>query len=176
MSSKEPTMILGFDVNDPQQKQKLADLLQERIKGENMQPKEALELSDDTMEYLYKLGYYFYTTGQFTKALDVFRHLTLLDHKSYKYAFGMAAVCHQLKNYEAALISYYVAYLDDVVNPIPLYYASDCLYELGQISTAEKFCSLAVALASDFPEYGSIKEEAQLFLQTIQKKLQSKAA
>jgi type III secretion system low calcium response chaperone LcrH/SycD len=167
----EPNIVLGYDINNPAQSAELLNHLKEKIDNEGVMPKDALEFTDQMMEDLYQMAYHLYNSGKIGQALDIFRHLMILDFKSYRYAFGAGACCHQLEDYPTAIIAYTTAFLNDLPNPTPLYYGADCWMELGEWEAANDFYEKVILIAGNKPEYAAMKENAKLTKKGLQKKL-----
>lgn len=174
MTVEQPNLILGYDISNPAESTELFNHLWEKMSKDGMMPKDALEFTDQMMEDLYQMAYHLYNSGKFGQALDIFRHLMILDFKSYRYALGTAACCHQMEDYPAALLAYTTAFLNEVNNPVPLYHGAECLMELEEWKTADNFCEKVILIAGDRPEYAHMKESAKMLRKGLQTKLTPK--
>lgn len=171
MSVQDPQTILGFNVNDPEQKKEMLEKLSELIYSEGIIPKNALQISDETMEDLYHIAYHLYNNGKLNEALDLFRHLMILDYSSYRFALGAAACSHRLKDYNTAILCYSLAMINDPTNPLPAFYGADCYLELENWEGVSYFCQVVIAIAADQPQFASLRERAQLLNESVQRKL-----
>lgn len=171
MSIQEPQFVLGYDVNNPEQSLELFKSLWSFLDKQGIMPKDAFKFTDEMMEDLYQMAYHFYNSHKPKEALEIFRYLTAMDFKAYKYAFGSAACCHQMKDYKAASAWYTVALVDDPSNPMPAYFAMQCNVEMGQWPAAKFFCEKTIELAAEKEEFKNIKEQAMMLKSGIEKKL-----
>lgn len=169
MSVQEPQFVLGYDVNNPEQSLELLTGLWSLLDKQGIMPKEAFKFTDEMMEDLYQMAYHLYNTQKLKDALDIFRYLTAMDFKSYKYPFGCAACCHQMKDYKAATAWYIVALVNDPANPTPAYYAMLCNVESKQWPSAKFFCEKTIELAADKEEFKNMKEQAMMLKSGIEK-------
>jgi type III secretion system low calcium response chaperone LcrH/SycD len=134
-------------------------------------PRQALKLSDDTMEAIYGQGYNLYNQGKYKEASYVFRLLMLLDYLTSKYMMGLAACLHRLHDYKQAANTYLLCGTLDPKNPLPHYHAADCYLQLQVPMLAILSLGLAVAAAGDQPQYAIIKERASLMRETLTQQL-----
>jgi type III secretion system low calcium response chaperone LcrH/SycD len=173
MSIQEPQFVLGYDVNNPEQSLELLKNIWAFLDQQGVMPKDALNFSDEMMEDLYQMAHHLYNTHKLKESLEIFRYLTSIDFKSYRYAFGSAACCHQMKDYKAATAWYTVALVNDPANPMPAYFAMQCNIELEQWGAAKFFCKKTIELAADKEEFKDAKEQAMMLKPGIEKKASS---
>jgi type III secretion system low calcium response chaperone LcrH/SycD len=171
MSVQQPQFVLGYDVNNPEQSLELFKGLWSLLDKQGIMPKDAFKYTDEMMEDLYQMAYHLYNTHQLKESLEIFRYLTAIDFKSYKYAFGTAACCHQMKDYKAASAWYTVSMVDDPANPTPAYFALQCNVEMEHWQAAKFFCDKTIELAADKAEFKALKEQATILKPAIEKKI-----
>lgn len=138
-------------------------------------PKQALHLSDEAMEAIYGQGYNLYNQGRYKEASYVFRLLMLLDYMTPKYALGLAASLHRLKEYTSAANVYLLCGTLDTKNPLPHYHAADCYMQLNMPVMAIFSLDLAITAAGSQTQYSIIKERALLMKDTLEKQAKEQA-
>ncbi|MGR3951903.1 MAG: SycD/LcrH family type III secretion system chaperone [Chlamydia sp.] len=136
-----------------------------------MTPKNALQLNDATMEAIYGQAYNLYNQGRYKEASYLFRLLMLLDYMTPKYALGLAACLHRLKDYKNAANVYLLSGTIDPKNPLPHYHAADCYLQLDLRAMAVFSLSLAIEAAGEQPQYSVIRERAHLMKESLEKEL-----
>ena len=134
-------------------------------------PKQALQISDDTMEAIYTQGYTLYNQSKFRDASYIFRLLMLLDFTTPKYVLGLAACAHRIKDYTNAANLYFLCAALDPTNPLPHFHSTDCYIALGATAIAAYSLRLAIDTAGDQPQYESIKQRAELMYEALNKQL-----
>ncbi len=139
-------------------------------------PKQALQISDETMEAIYTQAYTLYNQGRFRDASYIFRLLMLLDFTTPKYVLGLAACAHRLQDFTNAANLYFLCTALDPDNPLPHFHATDCYVQLGAIGIASYSLQLAITTAGDQPEYQAIKQRAELMKEAIDKQIEAKAS
>ena len=139
-------------------------------------PKQALQISDDTMEAIYTQGYTLYNQSKFRDASYIFRLLMLLDFTTPKYVLGLAACAHRLSEFTNAANLYFLCAALDPTNPLPHFHATDCYVQLGATSIAAYSLQLAIETAGDQPQYESIKQRAELMYEGLNKQLDAQIA
>ncbi len=134
-------------------------------------PKQALQISDDTMEAIYTQAYTLYNQGKFREASFIFRLLMLLDFTTPKYILGLAACAHRLKDFTNAANLYFLCAALDPRNPLPHFHSTDCYVQLGAIAIAAYSLQLAIETAGEQPQYESIKQRAEIMKEALDKQL-----
>jgi type III secretion system low calcium response chaperone LcrH/SycD len=142
----------------------------DKIVKQGVMPKDAMGLSDAMVEGIYGQAYRLYNTGKYKDASQLFRLLIMLNSSEPKYAMGLAACFHMLKDYKNAISTYAICGVIDPENPIPHYHASDCYIHLNDPASAAIALELAVKRAGDKPEYQVIKDRAALMIESLKKK------
>jgi type III secretion system low calcium response chaperone LcrH/SycD len=136
--------------------------IMEHVLKKGILPKTALKISDDTMEAIYTQAYNLYNQGKYKESSYIFRLLSLLDFTMPKYALGLAACTHRMKEYKHAANLYFLCAALDPTNPMPHYHAADCYINLGTIALAIVALTLAINAAADQKQYAVLKERATL--------------
>ncbi len=140
---------------------------------QGIMPKDMLGLSDAMVEGLYGQAYRLYNTGKYKDACQLFRLLIMLNSTEPKYAMGLAACFHMLKEYKNAVSSYAMCGVIDPENPIPHYHASDCYIHLNDPISAIIALEMAMKRAGNKPEYKTIKDRAQLTINSLRKDMKT---
>lgn len=138
-------------------------------------PKQALQISDDTMEAIYTQAYTLYNQAKYRDSSFIFRLLMLLDFTTPKYVLGLAACAHRMQDYTNAANLYFLCAALDPDNPIPHFHATDCYLALNALATASYSLQLAIEIAGQQPQYESIKERATLMKEAVDKQIEEQA-
>lgn len=136
--------------------------------------KDTLGINDETAEGIYGQAYLLYNTGRYRDAGEVFRLLVMMNATEPKYLIGLAACYHMMKDYQAAGSTYNLASIIDPENPIPFFHASDCYLQLGDKVSAASMLEMAVKRAGAKPQFATLKQRAEITLDTIKKELTKK--
>ena len=88
------------------------------------------------IETIYRMGYNFYTTGNYKDADTVFRYLAMLDHTNQKYWIALGSVLQVQRRYDKAVSAYAYASFLNLANPKPQFYAAQCFAALGDKENA----------------------------------------
>ena len=140
---------------------------------QGVMPKDMLGLSDAMIEGIYGQAYRLYNTGKYKDACQLFRLLIMLNSTEPKFAMGLAACFHMLKEYKNAVSSYAMCGVIDPENPIPHYHASDCYIHLKDPVSAIIALEMAIKRAGDKPEYHTIKDRAQLTINSLKQDMKN---
>jgi type III secretion system low calcium response chaperone LcrH/SycD len=138
---------------------------------EGVMPKDMLGLSDAMVEGIYGQAFRLYNTGKYKDASQLFRLLIMLNSTESKFAMGLAACFHMLKEYKNAVATYAICGVIDPANPIPHYHASDCYLHLQDPVSAQIALEMAIKRAGDKPEYQTLKDRAQLTLESLKQEV-----
>lgn len=133
--------------------------------------KDVLGITDESAEGIYGQAYLLYNTGRYRDAAEVFRLLIMLNSTEPKYLIGLAACHHMQKDYQAAGSTYNLASIIDPDNPIPFFHASDCYLQLGDKASAAAMLEMAVTRAKGKPQYATLKQRAEITLDTLKKEI-----
>ena len=143
-------------------------------KFRRLMPKEFMGLSDSMVEGIYGQAYRLYNTGKYREAGQLFRLLIMINGTEAKYAMGLAACLHMLKDYKAASEAYMLCTAIDANNPIPHYHASDCYMQMKDKISALISLELAIRQCGEKPEFKMLKDRALMTIQSLKNDLQSK--
>lgn len=152
---------------------KTAEILDNVLVG-GVLPKEALGLTDEKIEGIYGQAYRLYNTGKYVEAIQLFRILSIIDPTESKYALGLAACFHMMKEYENAIRIYTLAGIIDGNNPVPSFHASDCFIQMRDSPSAILALEMAVQRAGNRPEFQMLKERALLSIESLKKEIEKK--
>lgn len=167
MTAKAPMKILGHDINTEKGIRELLLDVHRKVCVDGKAPKEVFDVPDSVVEELYSLASVLFKNGKFLEAGEIFRHLLLLQPKSYPYALGFAACTEELKAYAIALKGYTLAALNDCKNPLPLFRAAECAHKLKNKEVEKDFLQRVVQVAGDEKRYSELKEKAALSLKGL---------
>jgi type III secretion system low calcium response chaperone LcrH/SycD len=140
-----------------------------RVVEQGVMPKDALGLSDAMVEGIYGQAFRLYNTGKYRDASQLFRLLIMLNSTESKYAMGLAACFHMLKEYKNAVSTYAICGVIDPENPIPHYHASDCYIQMGDPASAVIALEMAIKRAGEKQEYQTLKDRAKMTIETLKK-------
>lgn len=140
-----------------------------KIVQDGMMPKDMMGLSDAMVEGIYGQAYRLYNTGKYRDASQLFRLLIMLNSTDSKYAMGLAACFHMLKEYKNAVSTYAICGVIDPENPVPHYHASDCYINLQDPSSALIALEMAVKRSGNKPEFQTLKDRAQMTIDALKK-------
>lgn len=168
------------DVQDALQKVDLAagkqaqETFQEMLSSmvqRGIMPKAALQISDDTMEAIYTQSYNLYNQGKYTEASYIFRLLLMLDPLTPKYALGIAACLHRMKDYQNAGNVYTLCAALDPMNPLPHFHAADCYLKLKAFELARFALNMTVTVAANQEQYSVVKARAEMMRDSIDEQI-----
>jgi len=154
------------------EKQEVAGKVNKKMMGTGLMPKEVLGLNDSMIEGIYGQAYRLYNTGKYREAGQLFRLLVMLSSSEAKYAMGLAACLHMIKDYRAAIDAYMICSVIDAASPIPHYHASDCYLQMKDRLSALISLELTVRACGDKPEYKTLKDRAQMTIDTLRKEVE----
>ena len=145
-----------------------------KVVQNGVMPKDVMGLSDAMVEGIFGQAYRLYNTGRYKDASQLFRLLIMLNSTEPKYAMGLAACFHMLKDYKNAVSTYSICGVIDPESPIPHYHASDCYIHLKDPASAKIALEAAIERAGSKPEYQTLKDRALLSLDVVKKELDEK--
>lgn len=156
----------------PDIKRKVEEAVLKMIDGQ--EPKEALGVTPEAEETLYKFGYELFNSGKYWQAFGCFGFLRSLQPDSYRYVFGVAAACQYMeKNVEAAG-NYLICTHLDPLNPVPHFHLYDCFLKLNYPESALHALTMCIELAALNPHYAPLKQKAELELPGLKEMLKKK--
>lgn len=139
-----------------------------------LMPKTALGLSDAMVEGMYGQAYRLYNTGKYKEASQVFRLLIMLNSAESKYAMGMAACFHMMKEYQRAINAYMMCSIIDSDSPVPHYHSSDCYIQMNDSVSATIALNMAIKRAGEKTEYKALKDRALMMIESLKKEQKQK--
>lgn len=135
-------------------------------------PKDALGLTDAMVEGVYGQAYRLYNTGKYKEAIQIFRLLIMINSTEPKYAMGLAACFHMMKDYQTAVNTYTIVGIIDPESPISFYHASDCFMQMGDPVSALVSLEMAIKRAGEKPEFKTLKDRATLTAESLKKEVE----
>ena len=124
-------------------------------------------LTRDQLETIYAMAYSVYSSGDYEKALKIFRFLCFFDHLEKKYWLGLGGCLQMLKEYEQAIEAYSNTMMLDSDNPaIPLL-AAECHLALDHKEEAISGLTAAIEWSGDLPDYAAIRDRAVSLLELV---------
>lgn len=138
-----------------------------KLFNEGMTAKDAANIKPGVLENIYAQAYRLYNTGKYIEAVHIFRILIMLNPLEAKYLLGLSACFHMLKEYKNAIQTYTMCSLLDPKSPLPHYHSSDCFIQMKDYLSAMVCLQMAIDVAGDQPQYGKIKERAQMSLDNL---------
>jgi len=140
------------------------------MKQDNIQCDSRLSLvSDDFLDKVYCLGYDFYQSGQYKKALDLFQYLLSFNIFNGEYYFAIGACHQQLKEFDFAIDAFFQAAELCCREPKPLFHLAQCFLSLQYLEQAKSVLSMLLQLdvALFDAEQRDIFLQAELLLNAI---------
>jgi type III secretion system low calcium response chaperone LcrH/SycD len=166
---KEAVGRLGPQV--PKEEKKEVAKLFVKILEQGESPKKAMGISDEELAQLYSFAYHQFTSENYEDARELFKFLLTLDPANHSYATCLGVCHHRLNSYEFALQAYMLASFLAPEDPLPCFYAYDCLMNLKNEASAASMLSNVIAKAGDNKLYETIKKNAATLLERLEQKL-----
>lgn len=107
------------------------------------------DVSNETMNDVYKLAYDFYHHGKLNDAESLFRFLCIYDFYNPEYSMGLAAVYQLKKDYQKAIDFYALAYSLSKDDYRPMFYAGQCNLMQRRAVQARKCFEIVASRCSD---------------------------
>jgi len=154
---------------DPQNIDKKAAELANKMTKEGKTLKQASGISDAMENEAYTLAKQYYDQGKYKEAVVLFSALSTLSPERPAYLYGLGSSYHQLKDYINASLGFYGAFSLNANDPMPVYYLADCFVNLGSKEDAIKFLDLTIAIAEgvDKKKYQSLSERCKLIKNSL---------
>lgn len=156
-----------FDFNNEEHMKIASKKILKKMQKEGKTLAQALDMSENLLEEIYQLGYTYYNQGKYKEAVSLFYLLVGTSPSSFKYVFALAATFHQMEDFQDASIGFALAFRLDRTNPLPVYYAADCLLKQNATQEAKELFELTVELCGTKEEYSILKERALLIKNTL---------
>ena len=124
-------------------------------------------ISSDTLEQMYALGFSQYQSGKYEEAQKIFQVLCVLDHYEARFFLGLGASRQALGLYQQAIDSYSYGAMMDLQEPRFPFHAAECLLHLGELDKAESGFHSAQLLAADKPQHTALADNAATMLEAV---------
>ncbi|CAH1200151.1 Low calcium response locus protein H [Vibrio harveyi] len=125
------------------------------------------DVSADTIEHIYAVGYNFFQSGKVEQAVKVFQLLSMLDHYQARFFIGLGAARQELGEYLQAIDAYSYAALVDVNDPRPPFHSAECHLKLEQLTEAESGFYSAKEMSAGKSEYADLHQRADIMLEAV---------
>lgn len=128
------------------------------------------EVSSDTLEQLYTLGFNQYHAGKYEEAHKIFQALCVLDHYEARFFLGLGACRQALGQFQLAIDSYSYGAMMDLQEPRYPFHAAECLLQMGELEGAESGFHSAQLLAAAKPELAELAARTGIMLEAVKAK------
>ncbi|EPE2681520.1 SycD/LcrH family type III secretion system chaperone VcrH [Vibrio alginolyticus] len=128
------------------------------------------DVSQDTIEHIYAVGYNFFQSGKIEQAAKVFQLLSMLDHYQARFFIGLGAARQELGEYLQAIDAYSYAALVDVNDPRPPFHSAECHLKLEQLTEAESGFYSAKEMSAGKSQYADLHKRAGIMLEAVRNK------
>ncbi|TOC73095.1 CesD/SycD/LcrH family type III secretion system chaperone [Vibrio parahaemolyticus] len=128
------------------------------------------DVSADTIEHIYAVGYNFFQSGKIEQAAKVFQLLSMLDHYQARFFIGLGAARQELGEYLQAIDAYSYAALVDINDPRPPFHSAECHLKLEQLTEAESGFYSAKEMSAGKSQYTDLHQRAGIMLEAVRNK------
>lgn len=128
------------------------------------------EVSSDTLEQLYTLGFNQYRAGKYDEAHKIFQALCVLDHYEARFFLGLGACRQALGQFQLAIDSYSYGAMMDLQEPRFPFHAAECLLQMGELEGAESGFHSAQLLVAAKPDLAELATRAGIMLEAVKAK------
>lgn len=128
------------------------------------------DVSADTIEHIYAVGYNFFQSGKIEQAAKVFQLLSMLDHYQARFFIGLGAARQELGEYLQAIDAYSYAALVDINDPRPPFHSAECHLKLEQLTEAESGFYSAKEMSAGKSQYADLHQRAGIMLEVVRNK------
>ncbi|HCG9874184.1 TPA: SycD/LcrH family type III secretion system chaperone VcrH [Vibrio parahaemolyticus] len=128
------------------------------------------DVSADTIEHIYAVGYNFFQSGNIEQAAKVFQLLSMLDHYQARFFIGLGAARQELGEYLQAIDAYSYAALVDINDPRPPFHSAECHLKLEQLTEAESGFYSAKEMSAGKSQYADLHQRAGIMLEAVRNK------
>ncbi|WP_318429400.1 SycD/LcrH family type III secretion system chaperone [Photobacterium leiognathi] len=125
------------------------------------------DVSADTIEHIYAVGYQFFQSGKIEQAAKVFQLLSMLDHYQARFFIGLGAARQELGEYQQAIDAYSYAALVNVNDPRPPFHSAECHLKLKQLTEAESGFYCAKEMSAGKSEYAGLHQRCRHRLEAV---------
>lgn len=138
---------------------------------ENKGFQDICDMSDKTIETLYKAAKKIYDQKRFEDAVNAFSVLCILQTKSYPLWLGLANSQFFCERYDAAVFAYAYAATSDLFQPDPHLLSCTCYEKLNQLDLAINALDLSLIVMENHPEYKELMQQALAHKEALTEKL-----
>lgn len=128
------------------------------------------DVSADTIEHIYAVGFNFFQSGKVEQAAKVFQLLSMLDHYQARFFIGLGAARQELGEYLQAIDAYSYAALVDINDPRPPFHSAECHLKLENLTEAESGFYSAKEMSAGKSEYADLHQRADIMLEAVRNK------
>ncbi len=128
------------------------------------------DVSADTIEHIYAVGYNFFQSGKIEQAAKVFQLLSMLDHYQARFFIGLGAARQELGEYLQAIDAYSYAALVDINDPRPPFHSAECHLKWEQLTEAESGFYSAKEMSAGKSQYADLHQRAGIMLEAVRNK------
>ncbi|EIV8642934.1 SycD/LcrH family type III secretion system chaperone VcrH [Vibrio parahaemolyticus] len=128
------------------------------------------DVSADTIEHIYAVGYNFFQSEKIEQAAKVFQLLSMLDHYQPRFFIGLGAARQELGEYLQAIDAYSYAALVDINDPRPPFHSAECHLKLEQLTEAESGFYSAKEMSAGKSQYADLHQRAGIMLEAVRNK------
>ncbi|MEK2147194.1 SycD/LcrH family type III secretion system chaperone VcrH [Vibrio parahaemolyticus] len=128
------------------------------------------DVSADTIEHIYAVGYNFFQSGKIEQAAKVFQLLSMLDHYQARFFIGLGAARQELGEYLQAIDAYSYAALVDINDPRPPFHSAECHLKLEQLTEAKSGFYSAKEMSAGKSQYADLHQRAGIMLEAVRNK------
>ncbi|EIJ0966300.1 SycD/LcrH family type III secretion system chaperone VcrH [Vibrio parahaemolyticus] len=128
------------------------------------------DVSADTIEHIYAVGYNFFQSGKIEQAAKIFQLLSMLDHYQARFFIGLGAARQELGEYLQAIDAYSYAALVDINDPRPPFHSAECHLKLEQLTEAESGFYSAKEMSAGKSQYADLHQRAGIMLEAVRNK------
>lgn len=126
-------------------------------------------LTPQSMEVIYMVGYNQYNAGKYDEAERIFQLLAVLNHFDRRYWTGLGASRELQKKYDTAIKAYTFLAMLDLEDPHPPLLMAKCYLAQGNVKDAEGALHACTFVARKKPEHAEICQQAEDLLELLSK-------
>lgn len=132
-------------------------------------------LNEKHLEEIYSYAYNYYEKAFYSEAETLFYLLTGTKPRSSRFWMGLGATFQMQKKYVEAIEAYEMAALNDIKlsNPLPHFYAAECLHSLNKIKRALLAINSAEKIAVKQKNYPQLLKKIKFYQQAWIKQIKN---
>lgn len=111
--------------------------------------KEMINIKEEDMHKLYKLGFTFFENKNYDLAASVFQQLAILDHGNFSYLFALGLSYYHLTQYDDAAYCFVRCMTIEFTDPRSAYFLGVILEYQGDRVEAKRFFRLSFKLSKN---------------------------